>query len=142
MSFGWSVGDLVGAVQLLNKAVTALKDAGGASDEYAEEVNFLRSLAVTLEHLNTLQSSPLDHNVIVNLQRHCEQVRQPVLLFLRDIERRFQISLSQRTSWAKVAATPRKLQWALSVSKHVKELRQKISGNMDAIQLCLSQQNL
>lgn len=142
MSFGWSVGDLVGAVQLLRKVVVALKDAGGASDEYGEEVAFLQSLAVTLRHLDALQSSRVDQEVFLNLQEHCKQVKEPVLLFLKDIQRRFQGPLGQKTSWANVSPATRRVQWALSVSKRVKGLRRKVSGNIDAIQLCLSHQTL
>lgn len=142
MSFGWSVGDLVGAVQLLRKVVIALKDAGGASDEYGEEVAFLQSLAVTLRHLDALQSLRVDRDVLLNLQEHCTQVREPVLLFLKDIQRRFRGPLGHKTSWMNVAPATRKVQWALSVSKRVKGLRRRISGNIDAIQLCLSNQTL
>ena len=142
MSFGWSVGDLVGAVQLLRKVVIALKDAGGASDEYGEEVAFLQSLAVTLRHLDTLQFSPVDRDVLLNLQEHCMQVRDPVLLFLRDIQYRFQGSLGRKTSWTNAVTASRKVQWALSVSKRVKGLRRRISSSIDAIQLCLSHQTL
>lgn len=142
MSFGWSVGDLVGALQLLRKVVIALKDAGGASDEYGEEVAFLQSLAVTLGHLDALQSSSVDRDVLLNLQEHSMQVREPVLLFLKDIQHRFQDPLGRQSSWTNITSAPRKVQWALSVSKRVKELRRRISGNIDALQLCLSHQTL
>lgn len=142
MSFGWSVGDLVGAAQLLRKIIVALKDAGGASDEYGEEMAFLQSLAVTLRHLDVLQLAPLDRDVLLNLQEHCTQVRAPVLSFLKDIQHRFQGPLGQKKSWTNAVATSRKVQWALSVSKRVRGLRRRISGSMDTIQLCLSHQTL
>lgn len=142
MSFGWSVGDLVGAAQLLWKIMIALKDAGGASDEYGEETAFLQSLVFTLRHLDALQFAPLERDVLLSLQEHCIQVREPVLLFLKDIQHRFQGSLGQKQSWTNAVATSRKVQWALSVSKRVRRLRRRISGSIDAIQLCLSHQTL
>lgn len=142
MSFGWSVGDLVGAAQLLRKIVIALKDAGGASDEYGEEMAFLQSLAVTLRHLDALQLAPLERDVLLSLQEHCIQVREPMLIFLKDIQHRFQGPLGQKQSWTNAVATSRKVQWALSVSKRVRRLRRRISGSIDAIQLCLSHQTL
>lgn len=142
MSFGWSVGDLVGAARLLRKIIIALKDAGGASEEYGEEMAFLQSLAVTLRHLDALQLAPLERDVLLNLQEHCIQLREPVLLFLKDIQHRFQEPLGQKQSWTNAVATSRKVQWALSVSKRVRGLRQRISGSIDAIQLCLSHQTL
>lgn len=142
MSFGWSVGDLVGAAQVLRKIIIALKDAGGASDEYREETAFLQSLAVTLRHLDALQSAPLEREVLLNLQEHCIQVKEPVLLFLKDIQHRFQGPLGQKQPWTNTIATSRKVQWTLSISKRVRGLRRRISGSIDAIQLCLSQQTL
>lgn len=142
MSFGWSVGDLVGAAQLLRKIIIALKDAGGASEEYGEEIAFLQSLLATLRHLDALQLAPLERDILLNLQEHCIRLREPVLLFLRDIQHRFQEALGQKQSLTNAIATFRKVQWALSVSKLVRGLRRKISGSIDAIQLCLSHQTV
>lgn len=142
MSFGWSVGDLIGAARLLRKIIIALKDAGGASEEYREEIAFLQNLAVTLSHLDALQLAPLERDILLNLQEHCKQLREPLLLFLKDIQHQFQKPLGQKQSLANAIATCRKVQWALSVSKRVRGPRQKISGSIDAIQLCLSHQTL
>lgn len=142
MSFGWSVGDLVGAARLLRKIIVALKDAGGASEEYREDIAFLQGLAVTLSHLDALQLAPLERDILLNLQEHCLQLREPMLSFLKDIQHRFQEPLGQKQSWTNAVATSRKVQWALSVSKRVRGLRRKISCSIDAIQLCLSHQTL
>lgn len=142
MSFGWSIGDLVAALGLLNQARVALSDAGGASARFREEVAFLKNMIATLEHLDVLPSGDLDPVLLADLQQHCRQIRGPLQDFLKDIQDRFVSRLGYKTSWSNAASAPRKLQWALSTSKKVKALRESISGSLDAIHIALSQQIL
>lgn len=141
MSFGWSVGDILAAVGLLNKIRVALKDAGGASSGYQDEIAFLQSLVVTLRHLDSLHLAPIDPEIAATLQKHCLQVRKPLDAFLQNAQRRFAV-LGNTTPWADVSSVHYKIRWELSTSKQVKGLREKISGNLDAIQIALSQQTL
>lgn len=70
MSFGWSVGDIVAALKLLHQITTALKDSGGASSEFQDVLSFLQTFSQTLQHLNALQSTPLDPDLAENLQNN------------------------------------------------------------------------
>jgi len=53
-AFGWSVGDLVLAIRFVVKTGQALKDTGGASDDYQESVDFLHGVEATLENLEVV----------------------------------------------------------------------------------------
>lgn len=141
MSFGWSAGDLLAAFEFLNKVRVALKEAGGAASDYQAEIAFLTSLNATLKHLDALQSVPINPGLVATIKEHCEQVQKPLDAFLRAARDKY-ARLEKRTSAADVLSAPRKVQWALSTSKQVKELRGRIAGNLDAIQITLMQATL
>jgi hypothetical protein len=140
MSFGWSVGDIVAALQLLNKVLPALKETGGASSEYQHVTNFLGVLTVTLQHLKTLQAAPLDPDLAKNLEQHCAVIQGPLTSFRERIRTRFERDLGLDSTRLKILTTGRKLQWALSTSKDVKVLEREIGGQLGAISIVLSQQ--
>lgn len=142
MSFGWSASDVIAALQLLNQIRTALRDVGGASEQYRNEVAFLDSLTTTVGLLDTLQPFPLDRALALNLQQHCDLVRGPLNDFLADIKRRFSARLDPKTPWWDVSSAPKKIRWASSTSTKVKELRANVSGSLHAVQICLIHQSL
>lgn len=53
-AFGLSVGDFISAINLVIKISAALKDAGGAADEYKSLLSELKHLHALLEHLQQL----------------------------------------------------------------------------------------
>jgi hypothetical protein len=140
MSFGWSVGDIVAALNLLHKVVIALKDTGGASSDYQDVSSFLNVLTFTLRHLNALQAAPLDPDLAKNLAQLCEQVQGPLTLFCERIRTSFERDLGADSTRLRLLTAGRKVQWALLTSKKVKELREKIGGPIVAIGVVLSQQ--
>jgi hypothetical protein len=133
MSFGWSASDIVAAINLLHKVGVALRESGGASSEYQDTVAFLQTLSWTLQHISTLQNVGHDPGFSENLQIHCEQLRVPLEAFLSDIKGRFGPSLGCDTKWYNLVPASRKLRWALSISRKVKELQLRILGPMTAI---------
>jgi hypothetical protein len=140
MSFGWSAGDIVATLNLLHKVVVALKDTGGASSDYQEVSSFLNVLTVTLQHLKALQAAPLDPDLAKNLEKLCEQVQGPLEPFCERIRTSFERDLGADSVKPNIWAAGRKLQWALSTSMKVKELREKIGAPIAAIGVVLSQQ--
>lgn len=144
MSFGWSAGDLLAALTVLNKIRVALKDSGGASSDYQEETGFLQSVSTTLETLKSLQSLPLDSNTLNNLQQICQQIQGPLHSFLDKVNSDFQTKLGpqpvSRHQFSKVFRAPRMMQWALSTSKKVQQLKSRTVMPLLALQIGMSQQ--
>jgi hypothetical protein len=93
----------------------------------------------TLEHLNALQTTPLDPGIINNLREQCDHIRVPLEGFLRDVEK-FQPSLCLQSKRNKLVRAPRKLQWALSASKEARKLQDRVAVPMAAVGLILGQQ--
>lgn len=142
MSFGWSAGDIVAALQLLHKVSTALRSTGGASSSYQETTSFLSILTSTLQHLQTLQTLPLDPELAKNLKLLCEEVQGPIETFCEYIRESFERDLGEGTTRLRVLTTKRKIQWALSTEKKAKALRERIGGAIVAISVILGQQVL
>lgn len=140
MSFGWSVGDIGAALGLLHKVAGVLKDMGGASSDYQESLTFLYTLSATLQNLKSLQSAPLDLDVARNLGQLCQQVQGPLTAFCTDIHTRFESDLGTTSTRLNIFTTHRKLQWALSTSKKVKALRERIGEPLVAIGIVLGHQ--
>jgi len=142
MSFGWSAGDIIATLQLLYQIGSALKDSGGASSEFQETDSFLQTLSRTLKNLNALQATPLDPSFAENLREHCSHIREPLDAFLDDIGRRYKPALGKNSGRNKILAAPRKIQWALSTHKKIKQLQDRITVPMTAVTLLFGQQIL
>jgi hypothetical protein len=145
MSFGWSAGDVLNLILFLNKVRVALKDAGGAVEDYQSEVNFLQSLTITLDHIHAIQQLPAkpdSQDLIENLHSHYALIREPLGAFKQDIQPKFEKHLSRNSIASRFQSIPYRIQWALSVSKKVKKLRERVSGPLAAIQVILLQQLL
>jgi hypothetical protein len=139
MSFGWSAGDIITALKLLHQIATALQDSGGASSEFQDTLSFLRTLSQSLQHLNALQAVPLDPILADSLREQCDHIRNPLQAFLDDVQR-FKPALGENSRRKRILAAPRKIQWALSMSKKVKRLQDRIAVPMAAAGLILGQQ--
>jgi hypothetical protein len=139
MSFGWSAGDLVAALKLLYQIGSALKKSGGASSDFRDTLSFLQAVS---EHLNLLQTTPLDPQVAESLREQCDHIREPLSAFLKDVEKKFEPNIGLQSDCKKILAAPRMVQWALFTSKKAKQLQHRITVPMASVGLLLSQQIL
>ncbi|KAL5320495.1 hypothetical protein ACEPPN_011301 [Leptodophora sp. 'Broadleaf-Isolate-01'] len=142
MSFGWSVGDLIAAINLLTKIGGALRDADGASFEYRDATNFLNTLRITLENLKSLDTIPIDTHKADNLRQQCEHIRVPLGAFLDGVNRRYEASLGSSSQRSRLLSAPRKIQWALYTSKKIKQLQERVAIPMAAVNMLLGLQTI
>jgi hypothetical protein len=142
MSFGWSAGDLVAALKLLYQIGSALRESGGASSGFRDTLSFLQAVSRTLEHLNILQTTPLDPQVAESLREQCDHIREPLSAFLKDVEKKFEPKIRLKSDCKKILAAPRMVQWALFTSKKAKQLQHRIAVPMASVGLLLGQQIL
>jgi hypothetical protein len=82
---------------LVDKIGKALKDSGGASDDYQEVIAFRHSLAFTLNTLGAFDDELAcpENAAIIRAQVDC--VHQPVERFLANIESKFESQLGTQT---------------------------------------------
>ncbi|CAD6443802.1 31ec964e-28cd-4564-90bf-c764b8c3d11e [Sclerotinia trifoliorum] len=140
-AFGWSVGDLVSAISVVAKVSKALKDAGGAVDDYHETILFLESLKITLTTLHGLYEANVDPNVLSGLQSQLELVQKPIDTFTKKIKRELGSALDgtkkDKGVRTKLKRTAGQLEWAFSLHEQSQELNRKILVPLSGIQIQL-----
>lgn len=141
MSFGWSVGDIVASITLIAKISIALKESGGAKSEYQESIEFLVGLEVTLHNLRTIAPVLLPSSQDSILQVEIEKIVKPISIFFDRVQK-LDASLGKESKRASWRAAPRKIQWAIQVSKEVKALRDSISVPIASLNILLQSQVL
>ncbi|CCD55535.1 hypothetical protein BofuT4_P155260.1 [Botrytis cinerea T4] len=139
--FGWSVGDLVSAISVVAKVSKALKDVGGAVDDYRETVLFLESLNITLTTLHGLYESNADPSVFSGVQSQLELVQKPIDAFTEKVKRKLESVFNSTKKDKGVRATAKRtsgqLEWAFWLDKQSQVLNRKILVPLTGIQIQL-----
>ena len=136
MSFGWSAGDIVAAIQLVVKLAGALEDSAGSSSQYCEVIRELYSLERALLDVKNLQLEPQQHHRQVALFGAALQCRETIDQFMRKIGK-YQLALRQGGSGSWVKDALRKMQWSLCSQKEVDVFRPSLSAHTSAIGIML-----
>jgi hypothetical protein len=124
--FGWSAGDVVLAAKFIAKVVQALKETGGARDEYQRAIEFLSGLEQTLLNLaaagRVLPQNAATREILLQTNRILD-VLGPIYGQLKESEP----SLGAAASGDVAAKLRSKLKWAFQQSKKVERLEDTIS---------------
>lgn len=140
MSFGWSVGDIAKAIEIIVQVGTALRETGGAASDYQDTVQFLNDLSLTLEGVRRCATQLPELTDAIAIQEQIDLVKPRVAEFTTNIELSFGHYLGLQTKTASrvklfFRGAHRKAQWALFVTKSVEKLREQISGPLCIIQI-------
>ncbi|KAB8296727.1 hypothetical protein EYC80_002147 [Monilinia laxa] len=141
--FGWSAGDLVSAISVIVEVSKALKDAGGAKEDYRECVAFLESLIVTLQLLYKYYEANLNQNELSEVKPQILLIQDPIDAFTKSVKLKYGSELGTKTGSGTRAAlkgVSKKILWALWMRKECEKLNCKIATPLAAIQMRLSTQ--
>jgi hypothetical protein len=139
MSFGWSAGDIVAAVNTLVKVRKALKQSGGAAAEYQEAVTFLTALGKTLSGLQVVLKNNPGLEWEAGLLEQANTLTSSVEDFKKKIAK-YDLSLGADTERRKARRIAREVQFALS--DRVKELRIAITQPQLVLDVFINLQTL
>ena len=136
-AFGFSAGDFISAVSFLVKVTKALKDAGGATDEYRSLVAELGLLQRILRQLHMRQGP--DNIFAPDVKQQTNLTLATLSSFLKTISK-FDSKLGENahSSWHHGAA--KKAQWATMYAKEVEQLRVKVGTHLAELNLLLQLQ--
>jgi hypothetical protein len=137
MSFGWSAGDLIAAVKLINDIISCIRDVGGARDHFQELVIELQGLEKALDEINELAKSSSDIPEISALKFASSACGDTLQRFYDKIKP-FKESLGSVSTKGKVRAAPRMVRWELLVKKEIPELRSYLVAHVGYLNLQLS----
>ncbi|KAL9048639.1 MAG: hypothetical protein Q9162_007617 [Coniocarpon cinnabarinum] len=141
-AFGFSVGDFIAAIKLLNSIHKALSKTNGASQDYQDTIGRIESLVEILKLLQSLFSVSPDldpEHTIWKLASTCQQHLQEFVdkqnKFWKRLGPSSQGRWGLRTGW-------RKVEWDISAAKDVENLWKSVRQDVDTIQLAVSLQGL
>jgi hypothetical protein len=136
MSFGWSAGDIVAAIQLVVKLAQSLEDSTGSSSQYREVIRELYALEKALVDAKNLQLEAEQHHKQVALFGAALQCRETIDEFMQKIGK-YQPALRQGGSGSWVKDALRKMQWSLCIQKDVDVFRASLNAHTSAIGIML-----
>lgn len=136
MSFGWSVGDIIAAIQLIVKITKALEDSTGSSSQYQGVITELNSLNNALVKVKNIRLEGDQQHQEIALFGAALQCRQTIDGFMQKVGK-YQACLGDggSGSWAKDSW--RKVQWSLCSQKEVDLFRASLNAHTSAISIML-----
>ena len=138
--FGFSVGDFINAIELVNTVSQALKDVGGARDDIRLVVNDLQHLELILIQLKDGDwgaGGDVSHvNAIRGIALSCQSVLEGVLCKVESFKRS---TSYERGSLVKAMSRGfKKVQWAISMKKEVNQFRMYVLSKVVTLNLLLA----
>ena len=139
MSFGWSAGDIVAAINLVNRIINSLGNAGGAREHFQELKTELLSLSKALDEISVLSSEPGQIPEIVALKFVaclCEDTLKQFYEKIKPFDTTLAIGAESRIGKGK--AVPKMVRWELLVRKDIPELRSYLVAHVGSLTLRLN----
>ena len=134
--FGFSVGDFVTVLNLFKEIGLALRDHGGASDDYQQTVGELETISAILQQLQCLPSVTPNVSQVNAIKGQAQLSQDAVSKFLENVAR-YKSSLGYESAKGLHRGILHKAKWATLVSREVKELRAVINAQCLSIKLLL-----
>ena len=145
--FGFSFGDFVDGLQLLNTVVAALRETGGASSEFEYTVIELENIDSILCRVQGFQATDSTSDLFNKLHFLGHTCNVPLRNFLAKLEKlepelgtthNCTASSSTSPKFQKYGKQPlRRVQWAVQFKNHVSDLKAAISPQLALIEILL-----
>ena len=143
--FGWSAGDIVQSIKIINKICDAFKESGHASIKYAESTAFLEGFKSILSHIK-------DYTNDSPAAKYTEAINEQVKLIDASYSQfekhilKFYPALGTSSTQSEIRKAPKRIKWALKelsdVSGKVAELKKAVADPVVLIGPLLQLQSL
>lgn len=137
MSFGFSVGDFIAALQLVASVIDAVRDSRGSGPEYRELINELYALETALLQVKQLELEEEQRLEYIALRQAATQCQRTIDAFCARIGK-YQKHLRVGGSGSPLTDVLRKIRWRLCKSKDLVEFKTAIAAHTQSIQIVLS----
>ncbi|KAI0154205.1 hypothetical protein GGR57DRAFT_467543 [Xylariaceae sp. FL1272] len=142
MSFGFSAGDFVAALQLVGQVISALRDSGGSGAEYRELVGELYGLEKALLAVNQLETVDQEQHVEYMALRHvaaqCQQTIDAFCVKINKYHVPFQRVRQHSSAKMKLGAAVLKIQWSLCMKDDLARFKTDVAAHAQSLQILLS----
>lgn len=139
MSFGWSAGDVVAAINLVSRIIKSVGNMGGAREHFQELETELLSLSRALHDISVLASEPGQIPEIVALKFVaclCEDTLKRFYEKIKPFDATLSVGADNGTRRVKVV--PKMVRWELLVKKDIPELRSYLVAHVGSLSLRLN----
>jgi len=134
--FGFSAGDFIAALKVVRDVIDALRDSGGAGEDYRELIHELYTLETALLEVKRVELDDEQHAQRVALRQAASQCHGTIDEFWKKIQK-YQPHLRSEGSNSRVKDGWRKIQWALCRKEDVASFRAKLRGHTGSINVLL-----
>lgn len=135
--FGFSAGDFIAAVTLITRASKALKDVGGAAEDYRQVVVELDLLHEVISELLPRYLVPASTQTVPDPVATCAtQQADLILQTLQEFSKfvsKFDAKLGAQAKSRWFRGAGRKAQWAIIQAQDVEKLRVKIGTQLSTL---------
>jgi len=143
MSFGFSVGDFIGGIELIGTVIASLRDSGGASSEYRELIQELLALEHALIQVKRLdESSSLQHQAqylaLTQAACHCQHTIDAFWTKARRYQPHLVLSDGVGSVSARTKSAWMKIRWSLCRSEDLAVFKLNIMAHTQAIMILLA----
>ncbi|KAH9904482.1 hypothetical protein F4778DRAFT_780457 [Xylariomycetidae sp. FL2044] len=139
MSFGFSVGDFVAALQLIGRVTAALRECGGSGAEYRELMTELYELERALLAVKQLEGDHYEQHVEHMALRHvAAQCQQIIDAFCSRIDKYRGPFRREQGRGSRLGAALLKIEWDLCRKEDVLRFKTDVSAHAQSIQILLS----
>lgn len=122
MSFGFSAGDFIAALSLIDTVISSLRETSDSATQFRELVNEIYGLETALLRVKQLELEEAQRSEYVALRQVAAQCQGAIDRFLKSI-RKYQKHLGNETTGLK--ATWMKVQWVYVTRRMWRSLRAK-----------------
>ena len=141
IGFGFGVGDFVTTINLFKEIAVALKDHGGALDDYQKTLNHLESLCAILECLADI-SDPTKNSASLNaISRSAQRIKDEVDNFLTGITK-YKARFESRNLAGPLIRATAKIEWSQYVATQVTKVYVDVDCETNKLRLLLDYHNL
>lgn len=142
MSFGFSAGDFIAALELVATVIDALRESGGVTSEYREIVRQLYSPGSTsslfaLIRVKRLDVDPAQNAELISLQQAAAQCQRTIDNFWKKVQK-YQRHLRAGGSSSRLKDGWMKIQWAVCKKEDLARFKADLVGHTESIQLLLT----
>ena len=134
--FGFSAGDFISAIQLVQKICETLKTVGGASSHYQRVLVELNGLSNVLHAVQKIRPTEEDVGQIDALRAMVHACQLQLNDFFTKLEK-YRRSLTPFSQSNPLLTAPRKTQYAVTMEAETEKLRACVAANLIYINMFL-----
>ena len=140
MSFGFSAGDFISALDLVGTVISALRSSSGSSSEYRALISQLYSLESALLEVKRLELDEEQHAQVIALRQAAAQCQRAIDAFWQKIKK-YQPSLRAEGSGDKLGNKMkdawRKVEWAMCEKEDLAKFKADLVAHTESIEVLL-----